>query len=90
MISPKIHAIRLLPSGRAISRCHWKPNDWILASDELQVTCQRCLAGLAFDRKKEALILKSDQDHQARAERKAFQEFLQREKYVQPKGANNK
>jgi hypothetical protein len=45
---------------------------------------------LAFDRKKEALILKSDQDHQARAERKAFQEFLQREKYVQPKGANNK
>jgi hypothetical protein len=87
---PKVHAIRTLPSGRAISRCSWKPNDWILADVEAQVTCERCLSALKSDLESAALFNKAEEQHRDRAEKKQFQAFLQREKYLQPEPGNKR
>ena len=88
--SPKIHAIRALPSGRAISRCSWKVNDWILADVESKVTCERCLSTLKSDREIAALFAKADEENRVRIEKKQFRAFLQRGKYIQPEPENKR
>jgi hypothetical protein len=86
MALSKVHAVKLLPDGRAISRCSAKPNDWILSVAEREVTCARCLAALAFDRQAAERVAHVIAEHDAREERRKVQQFLQRQKFMQRPG----